>query len=114
MRMVARSLSVSFNRSRRAGSAGSSSSLIASISEGESEKNATSDEDIKPERMRSKPLTASAIHAERAISGLMIWFSVSKLCLISSLPLVYAPHYIAREAGLRAHGAGSHSVVSPP
>ena len=114
MRIVAKSLSVSFSRSRRAGSAGSSSSLIASMSVGDNEKNATSDEDMKPERMRSKPLMSSATHAEKAISGLMIWFSVSKLCLISSLPLVYVPHYIAHGAGLRAHGAGSHSVGSPP
>ena len=109
MRMVARSLSVSFNRSRRAGSAGSSSSLIASISEGESEKNATSDEDIKPERMRSKPLTASAIHAERAISGLMIWLNVSKRDLISVHLRACARHRIGLSASQLLMRAGSRS-----
>ena len=71
MRIVASSRSESLRSSRRALSAGCSSSLIASISDGEREKKATSDEDINAERMSRTAETASAIHAAQGITSLM-------------------------------------------
>ena len=71
MRIVASSRSESLRSSRRVLSAGCSSSLIASISDGDRGKKATSDEDMKAERMSRTAETASAIHAAQGITSLM-------------------------------------------